>query len=442
MASYNSIVDYLNALGKPSSFAARKKLAQSMGISNYTGTAAQNTKLLQSMQGGSQTTSQTAPQASRQIDYVQPVGAQQTTQGYTAPQARSLDTSSTQAPPQAQTPQGGASGASNTSSTGGAAVYQNGILTNPPPVTTPTAAPLSDFYKQPAQSNENPENVGKYKRSRYVQENPNIDPNTVKANADGSLTILTPDTSKAHPQPPTQDQFSGIGSGLSGDEKATMDSLIKMARDLISRGQQINPYVTVSPDTLAKFVDQARSELGPAYDNNLKVARDLLVTSLGGKQQDLQAAEDQYQKQYSKGVRQIGEQSAEQGFAQSGRRMEQEQQYAQDTQAALDANRRQLSLQAYGQGAQFAQQFGGQNVPNVNIGGAPRVLPGQEQFQKGSPSPLYSLSPDVYSNLAGTDAQAKELGARTLGGQYAQAKSNEALGQHYQTLTGQRQITI
>lgn len=49
----NSIVDYLNGIGKPSDFASRKKYAAEYGILNYAGTAAQNLKLLQLMRGGS-----------------------------------------------------------------------------------------------------------------------------------------------------------------------------------------------------------------------------------------------------------------------------------------------------------------------------------------------------------------------------------------------------
>lgn len=47
-----SIVDYLNSKGQDSSYAARKKLAQQYGIQNYSGTAAQNTQLLSSLQKG------------------------------------------------------------------------------------------------------------------------------------------------------------------------------------------------------------------------------------------------------------------------------------------------------------------------------------------------------------------------------------------------------
>ena len=49
----NSLVDYLKSIGKDSSFAARKKYAAQYGISGYSGTAAQNTQLLNLMRGGS-----------------------------------------------------------------------------------------------------------------------------------------------------------------------------------------------------------------------------------------------------------------------------------------------------------------------------------------------------------------------------------------------------
>lgn len=49
----NSIVDYLNSIGKDSSFSARKNYAAQYGISNYSGTASQNLALLNAMRGNS-----------------------------------------------------------------------------------------------------------------------------------------------------------------------------------------------------------------------------------------------------------------------------------------------------------------------------------------------------------------------------------------------------
>ena len=51
-----SIVDYLKSQGQDSSFNARKNLATSNGIQNYTGTAEQNNQLLGILQGGSKST--------------------------------------------------------------------------------------------------------------------------------------------------------------------------------------------------------------------------------------------------------------------------------------------------------------------------------------------------------------------------------------------------
>lgn len=48
----SSIVDALNEIGVDSSYANRKQLAQKNGISNYTGTAAQNTELLNKLKNG------------------------------------------------------------------------------------------------------------------------------------------------------------------------------------------------------------------------------------------------------------------------------------------------------------------------------------------------------------------------------------------------------
>ncbi|MFD1452265.1 N-acetylmuramoyl-L-alanine amidase [Oceanobacillus sojae] len=48
----HSVVDYLKSIGEDSSFTNRARLARSYGISNYTGTAAQNTRLLKAVKSG------------------------------------------------------------------------------------------------------------------------------------------------------------------------------------------------------------------------------------------------------------------------------------------------------------------------------------------------------------------------------------------------------
>lgn len=57
MANYtgDSIVDYLKSVGQDSSMTARKKLAEELGISNYSGSSSQNTQMLNTLRSGSST---------------------------------------------------------------------------------------------------------------------------------------------------------------------------------------------------------------------------------------------------------------------------------------------------------------------------------------------------------------------------------------------------
>ena len=59
-SSHTSIVTALNSIGVDSSKANRTKIATLNGISNYTGTAAQNTKMLSLLKSGKLIKSKTA----------------------------------------------------------------------------------------------------------------------------------------------------------------------------------------------------------------------------------------------------------------------------------------------------------------------------------------------------------------------------------------------
>lgn len=68
-----SIVDYLKSRGMDGSFDARRKLANQYGISNYSGTAKQNTSLLKTLQQQSQPTQQPQPTSNGQNVTITPV---------------------------------------------------------------------------------------------------------------------------------------------------------------------------------------------------------------------------------------------------------------------------------------------------------------------------------------------------------------------------------
>lgn len=70
----NSVVDYMKSIGQDSSFANRKKLAAQYGISNYTGTAAQNTQLLNLMRGGAGLGGSSSYTGNSLVDYLKSIG--------------------------------------------------------------------------------------------------------------------------------------------------------------------------------------------------------------------------------------------------------------------------------------------------------------------------------------------------------------------------------
>jgi len=73
----NSLVDYLKSTGVDSSFSNRKKLAAQHGISNYRGTAAQNTQLLNKLRAGAAPKTNTKPKGDKKtnsiVDYLKSI---------------------------------------------------------------------------------------------------------------------------------------------------------------------------------------------------------------------------------------------------------------------------------------------------------------------------------------------------------------------------------
>lgn len=70
----NSVVDYLKSVGQDSSFANRKKLAAQYGINNYSGTAAQNLELLNKLRGGSSSGGSSGYTGNSLVDYLKSIG--------------------------------------------------------------------------------------------------------------------------------------------------------------------------------------------------------------------------------------------------------------------------------------------------------------------------------------------------------------------------------
>lgn len=219
-----------------------------------------------------------------------------------------------------------------------------------------------------------------------------------------------------------------------GDPKydALLQQMNQYLQQLVKNGQQINPNVTITPDKLAEFTQQATQQLHPYYATQLQAATDAFLQKQGYSVNNYNTGVTQAQTNYGRSLENLGSNMADQGFAQSGIRLKQENQLAQDTQNSIDQARNSLVNSSADMARSFAQTYGGQNALGLNTPNitTPRVLPGQPNFDTTQSTGLYTLSPNIYSQLIGSEQNAEKSATDTLSSQlqsnYVQQQSNAA----------------
>ena len=218
---------------------------------------------------------------------------------------------------------------------------------------------------------------------------------------------------------------------------ALFSVLVNYLEELKKRGQVINPLVEITPEKTAEFMSKAEFEINPYYASQVKLAREGFLRSLGYTRDEILSQEQDAERKYRSSVRQLGEQLAETGFAQSGARQLGEQELAEQTQRDLERARRKAEFDIGSEAREFAQKYGTEQLPAETITETPRVLPSQLSFERtGRTLPLYSLSPDVYQGLIGEQEFQRRGNVGTRASQLEEAfRTKEQLKQ-------QRQLTL
>lgn len=226
-------------------------------------------------------------------------------------------------------------------------------------------------------------------------------------------------------------------SGLPPQFQELYNTLEQYLKQLQSRGQVLNPNIEITPDQVANFTHQAETEINPYFANKLKIAREGFLRSAGYSADEIMRQEKAAEQKYKKNFRALGEEAADTGFAQSGRRIQAEGDLAQGTQESIDANRRKLSFDLGTDAREFAQQFGTSETPGFNLMEAPRVFGGETGFNQGTQQrALYELSPDVYNGLIGEQEFSRRGAVKTRASGLEEAfRSNQAIDQ-------QRKLTL
>lgn len=196
--------------------------------------------------------------------------------------------------------------------------------------------------------------------------------------------------------------FAGVPEGLPPYFQELYDTLNTYLKELQKRGQILNPNVEITPEKVAEFMKQAEAEIDPFYQNQLKIARESFLRSIGYATEDVLRQEKQAEKNYTRQLRELQSAAAEKGFALSGERVRSEQELAQETQEQLDARRKQLQFQTGTAARDVAGLFGAEAIGAPTIAGGPTVAGGETGFSySGRQLPLYELDPAVYQGLVG-----------------------------------------
>ena len=204
----------------------------------------------------------------------------------------------------------------------------------------------------------------------------------------------------------------GIPGGEGGDQisfestgneqlDAILDNLTGILDRLVAQGK-IDPSVEITPEKAAEFLAQAQEEISPYYQTQLALARESLLREMGYARDEILRKEQEWQQQYGEGLETLGETLAEKGMAYSGKRLEEEQQLAEDYQKAIEDQRRQAQFAAGTAAREFSQLYGTESLEPSQYTAAPTVVAGQPTFTPSSRKvPFYQLSEDVYGDLVG-----------------------------------------
>ena len=218
----------------------------------------------------------------------------------------------------------------------------------------------------------------------------------------------------------SQAQQTGIPTPGSNQAPPSTQQILDTVKQVVQNNPQILQG-DITDQTISDVLAQAKTEVGPYFDQLYNQARYDLERGLGTISQNLATGERQLESQYGQQLNQLGESAAASGRAFSVGRQRNEGLLGQSTQDAIDAQRQQATQQATTMGLQAERQLGTTNLP-VNFQSItdlprPTISPnGQGVFARGSGSrSLYTPVGNTVGTLQQDRTFAEQSRAKELG---------------------------
>lgn len=355
MAKYTgtSVVDYLNSVGKPSDYASRAATAAQLGISNYTGTADQNTRMLALLQGSLPTMTESNSafmSANPQYGY----NGQPNPTTITPAMNTSFNTSSM-----------------NQSLGDLVQAVQTGQMTQEQAYQTA----LSRLGGNPGGTTSQQQLASQIRSAIYSvsrTSTPVTTSVTGGAGTNSSTTMVAPGGA-GNAQGGT---VGGTGSsatlpgGMQSTGDQNLDAILGQYGQIISgslaQGFTVNPGLNITPDVLSSFIASAHSQLDPKYQQYLSSQMNSINSYLSNAQVNYENTQGQTQQDFQTNIAAERDATGNQGVAFGGARRLAEQNMALSANRTLSTN---AANTAYNVGQQLnaAGAAIGQGIPGVTI---------------------------------------------------------------------------
>jgi len=181
----------------------------------------------------------------------------------------------------------------------------------------------------------------------------------------------------------------GSPQGPQNEQQAFLDELKNFLAQMQAQGKTVNPNATITPEMSAKFLEQAKAQVAPYWDQMFKQAQDDVQRALGQIGEEVGLREKQLGEQYGRALEGTQEQYARRGLAFSSDRGTAEKQLADSAQQALTASQRSAQQEAERIGIAGERALGSSFFPQISAsmrtGTAPTLnRPGVYGFQTGT----------------------------------------------------------
>ena len=272
------------------------------------------------------------------------------------------------------------------------------LLASSPPTQTPEPAPagMVTIYSG-GTSNTVPAGDVSYWKSRGWSE--------------GSASAPTPPPTQV--SSPTGEQYGGTTEIKNGIDQAGWTEAMKESyaamqdyvKKLEAQGKAINPNIKIDDATLAKFTEQAKTELAPYYKQIFDIAQKDVETAFSRISEDYATRERDIGLQYGKSLENTQESYARRGLAFSSDRQKSEKELADETQRNLDLAAQTATRGAMDTGLAAERKLGSASfdAPTTGIATGTRPitgLPGQYGLTGGTGTQqLYSAQGGLTGDL-------------------------------------------